>query len=459
MLTEKLLWKEGFELNRFQPKKVLLVRPMFEHKDLKPYPPTSLVVLAPHFKYAEVFICDLQAGENFRDALRIKPDLILFSGFTSQLNEINNLAKFAKDATPNVKTVAGGSGITSSPEYAQSILKDVELLISGDGEEFAQNYLDLMNYKGIFSTKRFDWKGYKIPDWNLIQNRRYIKNYCLAVETSRGCPYNCIFCTAHCVHGKQWRPRDPENIVSEIKYLRYRYGCKLFYFPDDNATVDPKRWINLMQKIVEAKLDTKFHAPEGIQAHHLDFETLKLMKDAGFNNIYIGAESGVQRVLDDVIDKGGLTVEKIEEVVKASVKIGLTINCFFVIGIVGETLEEVRQTVVFAEKMRKFGAYDCIVRDAIPIKGTRMYDVAKEKGFLAGETKDFSSNQTRHLLNTSEWNSSQIEEFVKLSHRQQAQHILRHKRGYMIRKGIPKLFNNPKGAVKRLIQLSKEGLK
>ena len=437
-------------------KNIILVRPQFQTPDLEPSPPFSLVTLAPYFEDAEVSICDLQAGDNFNQVLEGKPDLVCFSGFTSQLQNINGLARLVKHYVSNARTIAGGSGVTANPEYAKSVLKDVSLLVSGNGEEFAQNWKIYSQYEGIFQTKRFDWEHHLTPSWSLIDYNRYAKTTGFGIETSRGCPFNCVFCTCALVNGKCWRSRKPEDVVSELRFLSSI--CKKFYFTDDNATVDPKRWKELIEQIIQSDLKLNLNVPEGIQAHNLDCETLLLMKKAGFHNIYIGAESGVQRVLDDVIQKGSVTgnlkVEKIEEVVKQAVSIGLTVNCFFVIGIVGETLAEAKQTVEFAEKMRKLGAYDCIVRNAIPIQGTRMFNIAKEKGYLLqSEFNDFNPSQTRHLLKTPEWNPEQIEELVKVAQKQQAQHILKHRKGYMLKKGIPRLFKNPRLAFARLKQL------
>jgi radical SAM superfamily enzyme YgiQ (UPF0313 family) len=435
-------------------KKILLVRTGKE----KHYPPMGLLSIAPYFKDAEVTIYDLwyeHLETNYRIDFK-QFDVLGLSGFTSQLFEMDNMAKLAKAYNPNIRVVAGGSGVTSSPQFAKEMLKNCDLLIDGDGEEFAENWQTYIDYNVVFKTKRFDWKGYMLPKWDLINYKQYLKTSGFGVETSRGCPFNCVFCTAKAVHGRIWRPREPESVVQEIANLKKHYGCKLFYFPDDNATVDPKRWVELMQQIVDAKLNIRLHVPEGIQAHHLDYETLYLMKKAGFRNIYIGAESGCDRILDKVIEKGGLTTQQIELVVKQGVDLGLTMNCFFVIGIVGETLAEAKQTVNFAEKMRKLGAYDCTVRNAIPIQGTRMYDIAKEKGYIVGEFNNLNSHQNKHLLHTPEWSPKQIEDLVALAAKQQAQHIFRRKKMYMLKKGIPMIFSNPKKAFNRLNNLNKQ---
>jgi radical SAM superfamily enzyme YgiQ (UPF0313 family) len=230
------------------------------------------------------------------------------------------------------------------------------------------------------------------------------------------------------IHGKQWRPRNPDDVVNELVTLKLNYGCTKFYFADDNATVDPNRWLELMQKIAAKNMGLSLSVPEGIQAHHLDVETLKVMKDAGLTHFTIGAESGNQRVLDEVINKGGLTVERIEEVVIMAKALGMKASCFFVIGFIGETLEEAKQTVDFAEHLRHIGAENCTVRNAIPMPGTRLFDIAKEKGYLTvPEEKLFDSqfvHTASHLMITPEWKPEEIDHLVKVAQAQERRHII-----------------------------------
>lgn len=436
---------------------VVLVRPKFPEEGLHTYPPFGLITIAPYFaSTVKVEVCDTQDKGIFESAVSKNPDVIAFSCFSSQLSITKNLIEHAKNNCKS-RIVVGGSGTTSNPQYAREILGSGVVLVAGDGEYFAE---ELPLDTGIYRSKMYDFKNHRIPAWNLINYKKYRALTGFAVETSRGCPFNCVWCTAHLVSGKKWRGRKPADVVSEIRFLKEQYKCKMFYFPDDNCTADPKRWVELMQELTNANLGISLHVPEGIQAHHLDYDTLLLMKKAGFKLITIGAESGCQRVLDKVIDKGGLKVEQIENVVRTSKQIGLDVNCFFVIGTVGETLEEAEQTVEFAEHLRSLGAYSCMVRNAIPIPGTRMFDIAVEKGYLTVPKEKLSDlnfvHSGRHFLSTPEWTPEQIESLVERAKREDAQHILLHKKGHIFKKGIVRLFRDPKSAYRRLKQLYRE---
>jgi magnesium-protoporphyrin IX monomethyl ester (oxidative) cyclase len=441
--------------------KVLLVRPKMPLPDPQLYPPFSLVTLAGHAESpTTVKIVDFQAGQTFKDA-DWRPDVVGFTAFTSQLSETDRLAQEASRLWPNTLLVAGGAGVTSNPDYASGLLPNLDLLVVGDGESFMSDLSNVFDLKQrIIRYPFFDLAQHKLPMWSMIDYNRYVKTVGLSVETSRGCPMNCVFCTAHLVSGKKWRARTAESVVEELQALKKLYRCRLFYFTDDNATVNPERWTRLMELIVEADLNVELRVPEGIQAHHLTEETLSLMKRAGFRMITIGAESGVQRVLDHVIDKGGLTVEQIEYVVNTASRVGLGINCYFVIGIPGETLEEASETVAFAEKLRKLGAYSCMVRNAIPIPGTRMYQQAKAKGYITVPEDKLNDltflHGNYHFLKTPEWNAADIIGLVAAAQKQDARHILKHRKGHMLKVGVKKLLTNPGVAIKRFRQLRSE---
>lgn len=410
--------------------KVCLVRPKFPVEDSKIYPPLGLLTIAPYFgESASVAINDCQISEC--GFLSAEYDVIAFSAFTVQLPIVDSLIKQGKSSGLNCKFVVGGPGVTSNIEYAKKLVPNADLLFAGEGEYFAEKVKEvLIEGKKVVDMRKYSYNlgNKKIPAWNLTNYKLYRETLGFGVETSRGCPFNCVMCTAHLIHGKQWRSRKPSDVVAELKYLKQQYGCNRFYFSDDNATADISRWADLMCEIADAKLGISLSVPEGIQAHKLQLETLKLMKAAGLTNFTIGAESGVQRILDDVICKGGLTVEKIEEVVKMAKQLDMKPSCFFVIGFPGETSEEAKATVNFAEKLRRLGAESCAVRNVIPMPGTRLFELAKAKGyFTVPEEQLFNFNfvhSGKHLLKTPDWKPEQIEALVAKAKLQEGKHYL-----------------------------------
>jgi radical SAM superfamily enzyme YgiQ (UPF0313 family) len=343
-------------------------------------------------------------------------DAVLYSSFTSQLCKVNKLIYEAKKLKVAKRYIVGGPGVTADPEFAASIVSEADVLFAGDGENLTQDII--FDGDKIVDTRDspFTFWNHKTAFWNLINYQKYTKTCGLAVESSRGCPFQCRMCTAHMIHGRQYRARKPETVVEEIQFLQQKYRCNKFYFTDDNITANPKRFRKLMEQLSYSVKDASFSVPEGIQAHNLDYYTLKLMKKAGLKRFTIGAESGVQRVLDDVIGKGGLTVDRVEQVIRDSKQLGLKPSCFFVVGFPGETLAEAEQTTMFAAKLRKLGAVSCIVRNFIPMPGTAMHRECVEKNYLTvppEKLKDIDfTHSGKHLVETPDFKASQIEWLV-----------------------------------------------
>jgi len=193
--------------------------------------------------------------------------------------------------------------------------------------------------------------------------------------TTRGCPYDCVFCTVHIVMGKKWRSRSPENVVDEIEQLIQTYRIRQIDFYDENMTLDKKRMENICDLIVERKLDVDWYTPNGVRADTLDLNLLRKMKKSGCKRIRVAPESGVQRVVDQIVKKN----QKLTEVEKAVVlakKVGIKVGCFFVLGLIGETKEDIKATIDYAYKLRKLGADKFYFSIATPIYGTELYEQA-----------------------------------------------------------------------------------
>jgi radical SAM superfamily enzyme YgiQ (UPF0313 family) len=414
------------------------------------YPPLGLVTVASHLVHEGHKVHVLEGTSCFTH----KVDLIGIGGLTLWIKEIKELIKQLPQQVP---IVVGGPCITSNPKIFHDL--NVDYAVVGEGEETICELVDNLekgvNPKGIkglitkeghnFEPRPFmDLSEKKIPAWHLLPNlNSYLAWPGLGIETSRGCPFKCCFCTAPFISGRKWRGRTAENVVEEIIDIFYRYKSKRIYFADDNCTVNPSRWKQLCKYLSQLHLPVEFHVPEGIQAHHLNMETLQLMKKAGFKSITIGAESGSQRILDEVINKGGLRIEQVEQVVKNCVKIGLKISCFFVIGTLGETLPEIQQTLAFARHLRKLGAESCSIRNALPIPGTRMWQMAKEGGnLLIAEEQAFDHafvHSGKHFMQSEHWTPKQVEELTEQGQKENLWHVIKKHKWHSL-KGLVRKF-------------------
>lgn len=227
------------------------------------------------------------------------------------------------------------------------------------------------------------------------------------ILSSRGCPNNCSFCATHNTFGKRFRMRSAENVLGEIDILVKKYKVKRINFVDDNVTVSKKRMMDICNGITQRGYKIQLHNANGTFLPNLDEELLVTMKKAGYVSLAFGVETGNQHTMDYVIDKRQ-DLNKVREIIQLCRKLNIKTTGFFVIGLVGETLQSIRDTIKFA-KETGFDRVQTYI--AQPIKGSRMYNEAVEKGYLS---KDYDPRmakfqRNRCFLNTPEFNSGDVE--------------------------------------------------
>jgi anaerobic magnesium-protoporphyrin IX monomethyl ester cyclase len=227
--------------------------------------------------------------------------------------------------------------------------------------------------------------------------------------TSRGCPNNCIFCSVHIVYGKKWRSRSPENVVDEIEQLVDAYHIKQIDFNDDNMTLNKKRMEAICDSIVKRGLDIEWYNPTGVRADTLDKNLLTKMKASGCKKLRVAPESGVQRVVDQIIKKN-LNLRDVEKAVILCKKVGIKVGCFFAMGFIGETKQDMEETIKYAYKLKQLGADSFIFSIATPLYGTELYEQAERGGFLRTCFSDEALSAAEPLIETPEFTADELRE-------------------------------------------------
>ena len=234
-----------------------------------------------------------------------------------------------------------------------------------------------------------------------------LKKPSIRMLTSRGCGHSCIFCSNYIVMGRKWRARSAENVVDEIEQIVRTYGVKQVDFLDDNMTLDKKRMERICELIEERNLDIEWCTPNGVRADCLDEDLLAKMKASGCKRILIAPESGVQRIVDDVIRKRQ-DLKKVEMAVESARKVGIEVGCFFILGFIGETKEDIKATIRFAHKLRQLGADRFYFSYATPLYGTELYEQAKRAGYLKLGLTDEALAAVEPLIETPEFTAEDL---------------------------------------------------
>ena len=382
------------------------------------------------------------SAESIKERIRDwKPDVavieIPFSGWSKTAFEV---AANVKSANPEILIVLFGLHPSSRPLDCLEN-KEVDFVVIGEPENTIFELIEALSKrktefneinglgfkekgKTILTKKRNeieDLDQLPFPARHLLPMDIYAKAVKLnplrgeinkpytIIITSRGCPYNCVFCSSCIVWGKKWRPRSAKNVVDEIEQVVNRFGIKQIDFSDDNMTLDRLRMVEICDQIIQRSIKVEWFTPNGIRADTLDESLLRKMKKAGCKKIRIAPESGVQRIVNEVIKKN-LDLKKVEQAVILCKKVGIKVGCFFVLGLIGETKQDIEKTIEFAYKLKSLGADTFIFSIAMPLYGTAFYEQAKQNGFLREGFCDYALAATEPLAETPEFSAAELQE-------------------------------------------------
>jgi len=199
----------------------------------------------------------------------------------------------------------------------------------------------------------------------------------IAIISSRGCPYQCIYCPVKTTMGRGLRLRSPESIISELKYW-YSRGYRHFDFNDDVFNVNKRRVYEICDLIEKENFTAIFlSCGQGMRMDKVDRPLLERMKEVGFYRIGFGVESFNNRILQSI--KKGITTEQIDEGVRIACELGYDVTLFFMLGFPGETWTDIQNSLNFSLKypvtMNSF-------YNIIPYPGTDLFNFLQENKLL-----------------------------------------------------------------------------
>jgi anaerobic magnesium-protoporphyrin IX monomethyl ester cyclase len=196
--------------------------------------------------------------------------------------------------------------------------------------------------------------------------------------TSRGCPYGCTFCD---MRRTKWVGRSASDVVDEIELCMREWGITEFHFEDDNMTIRRDRMLDICEEIIARNLNISWQTPNGIRASVTDPEMLEKMKESGCIHITLAPESGSERVVKELIQKGNdFSHEKLLEVGKYAHQLGIKVAAYFIMGMPGEKPEDVEETIKYANRLARAGVDEAGFALLIPLPGTPVWDDVVAQG-------------------------------------------------------------------------------
>jgi len=295
-----------------------------------------------------------------------------------------------------IKTVLGGPHVTFRPEEA---LEYADIVAIGEAEntiiplvEALEGKRELAEVPGIAymdggqvrktgpAELVRDLDELPTVDLSLLEGglRRAFYRTVVPVMTSRGCPYNCSFCSVKEMFGRKYRFRSPTKVVEDLRAIEEVNRRHVFFY-DDHFTAHRGRIRELMERLVKERFRLNFSAQVRVDIAR-DPELLALMKKAGLETVYVGFES----VNPDTLKayNKGQTVEEMEEAMRVFHRVGVRVHGMFVFGSDQDTVETIRETTRFAKRNGIESVQFLILT---PPPGTKLYESLKAEGRLVSE--------------------------------------------------------------------------
>lgn len=385
------------------------------------YPPLNITYLAAYLrKYGsqeyDLRIVDGNVAKDMLKAIKeFNPHIVGFTALSPQITHAVKLSCGIREERKDILQVIGGVHVNADTK--NTLQKgSFDLAVLGEGEntflEIVEQFADegrlpkdkipsidgvaflegdeivyTKSRKQIENLDSIPFPARELLEIEFYLNKRFalrgsVQSRLATVMCARGCPYSCIFCCTGFVF-KKVRDFSVNYTVSEVEEVVGRFGARMVYFYDDTFIVNKKKIYELCQLMIKRGLHKKVRWTAQARANLIgwdDLDLLKLMKKAGCIQVEYGFESGSQRILG-LLKENLVTVEDNQRAIDVTHGAGLRVLGTFIVGTLGETREELKQTIYFINKnLKKLGYFQTFI--ATPYPGTKLYQMCKEKKLI-----------------------------------------------------------------------------
>lgn len=337
-------------------------------------------------------------------------DVVGFQAFSYDLHSIRKHLEAVRSAGRGAVTVAGGAHPSGDPVGTLAYLKHLDFAFRGEAEIGFPILLERLEAGngGLESVPGLVWRKdgdarvnpvaheqdldrLPMPAWDLLKPESYpeaphgaftLRFPTAPIVITRGCPFLCTFCAGKSITGPKVRKRTVENVIAELKLLRDR-GVREFHVEDENFTAHRRLVVEFCERLIRENLGMTWSLPSGVRIDSLEAGTLRLMEKSGCYSMALGIEFGTQRIME--LTKKRLTPELVREKLELFRGLSIKTTGFFLFGIPGETIGEMRKTVEFALSLPIERAQ---FNNFMPLPGSELWDRLSAAGKL--ENVDWS---------------------------------------------------------------------
>jgi radical SAM superfamily enzyme YgiQ (UPF0313 family) len=369
-----------------------------------------------------------------------QPDIVGFSMmFDNSYKHLRRLLGLVKDMNCKAVTLLGGAAASYSYEEILKDQPELDAVCFGEGELPIQ---DLIKYSSEWQytlDHHYSWVtreslgnrrpvkpsfvynlndvidlAYGYVDVDAYKMKQAFSPFIdnqnkrqFFLMTSRGCPFQCTFCSNSMIHGKQVRQASIYNIMDHVGYLVHHYGMEVLTIYDDQILLDTDRAKDLFREL--AKFHIRVELPNGVSVAYMDEELCFLMQEAGMDTIYLAIENGSPYVLKELIRKP-LKLEQVKPVVDMLRQYNFFIHGFFVMGMPGETPEHREETLDFLREIKLDWAG---LNMATPVRGSALYDRCLANGWIKKQRIEDIVDK-KYIINVPGVDPAELEEEVYL---------------------------------------------
>ncbi len=376
-------------------------------------PPLGLAALSAYLTRDghEVRIIDMQGEHISQEELQkilIKesPDLVGLTAMTPTIRISLDIAKLSKFILPDIPVIIGGVHPTVSPESVLSC-EYVDFAVRCEGEEtlgvlLKQGFDNPQDIPGLCWKQKDgtpvisekaplikDIDALPFPDYSTFPVEHYIEYTRnlrgirgISMMVTRGCPYHCSFCAVKETMGTRWRGLKPENAAKFMLDICSKYNLEGIWFKDSTFNINHKWTLDFAESLVTKKNPYQFQINTRVDLVRED--EIALLKKAGLVQVDLGIESGSQESLNTL--KKNISIDQIYSSVSLLKKMEIKVSGFFMIGIPGETEEDIDDTLALAKDLD----LDCAsVSIFTPLPGSELYDTLSSQGKISDNMKSF----------------------------------------------------------------------
>ena len=382
---------------------------------MRPYPPLGLLCISAFLEQQgiehDLYDTTFSTKNKFKEYLREKrPEIVGFYVNLMTKPTVLEIIQFIKNNLLPCAILLGGPEVRYS---AQNFLNHgADFVVLGEGEETMAELLHaLLNKVSALSISSIafinegsfvqnperekikDLDQLPIPNRKKIDLSLYLDAWqkhhgsnAISVSTMRGCPYTCKWCS-RAVYGLSYRRRSPEKVVEELALIKKEYNPDSLWFVDDVFTISHKWLEGFRVALKEKNLLIRYECIT--RADRMNEDVIKMLKETGCFRVWIGAESGSQKVID-LMDRR-VDVKQVREMIQLTKKYGIETGTFIMLGYPGETEEDIEETI---QHLKQSNPDYFTITVAYPIRGTELYE---EVEALQTSTLDWSTTTDRQI--------------------------------------------------------------